>query len=92
MLRKVLLMGVVSVFVASAQADLKPDFVECDAKKATRNAALDASVGVSGGCDAEKLAKKTKEDAKDAVTPDMEKSKGKLKHDKDRGVRGKDKS
>ena len=92
MLRKVLLMGVVSVFVAHAQADLKPDFVECDAKKATRNAALDASVGVSGGCDAEKMAKKTKEDAKDTVTPDIEKSNGKLKHDKDHRLLGKDKN
>ena len=74
------------VCTTPALADLKPDIVECDAQKAARNAALDATVGVSGGCDADKLAKETKKDAKEAVTPDKAKKK-----DKDKGLLGKDK-
>lgn len=82
---------VLAFFAWPALADLKPDFVECDAQKAARNAALDASVGVSGGCDAEKVAKKTKEDAKDAVSPDLENRKEKRNRDKHDGHRGKHK-
>ena len=91
-MNRLLQLALVLVFLASpALADLKLDFVECDAQKAARNAALDASVGVSGGCDAEKLAKKTKEDAKDAVSPDLENKKEKRNRDKHDGHRGKHK-
>ncbi len=37
------------------------DLFECDAKKAARNAAMDATVGVSGRCDPEKLVEDKKE-------------------------------
>ncbi|MCP8900810.1 hypothetical protein [Gilvimarinus xylanilyticus] len=50
-----------------ALADLKPDILDCNAQKAARNAALDSTVGVSGHCDAEKLADKAKDNAKDSV-------------------------
>jgi phage gp45-like len=60
-------------------ADLKPNVIDCNAKKATRNAAMDATVGVSGNCDADKVAKKTKDnvadDARDAVNLDHDKKK-----------------
>ncbi|UTF59521.1 hypothetical protein [Gilvimarinus sp. DA14] len=50
------------------QAELKkPELIDCNAKKAARNAALDSTVGVSGNCDAEKLAKDAKDDVKDSV-------------------------
>jgi len=48
---------------SSAIADLKPDALDCDPKKAARNAAMDATVGVSGRCDSGKAAKNAKEDA-----------------------------
>ena len=91
MLRVAHITILLAFFAMPVLADLKPDFVECDAQKAARNAAMDATVGVSGGCDAEKLAKKTKEDAKEAVTPDVDKQKGKLDRDRDHGLPGKGK-
>ena len=51
----------------NAVADLKPDIVDCNAKKAARNAAMGATVGISGRCDAEKAAKKAKENVADNV-------------------------
>jgi hypothetical protein len=61
-----------------AVADLKPDVLDCNPKKAARNAAMDATVGVSGRCDPGKVAEKTKEnvvdDAKDAVDIDLDKN------------------
>jgi hypothetical protein len=69
-------------------ADLKPDVIDCDAKKAARNAALDTAVGVSGPCDAEKAAKDIKEDTaddvRDAVDLDLDDKKKHLEHDHDR--------
>lgn len=54
-----------------ALADLKPDVLECDPKKAGRNAAMQATVGVSGKCNAKKAANETKKevtnDAKDKL-------------------------
>ena len=65
---------------SAAVADLRPD---CDPKRVARNAALDSTVGVSGRCDADKLAKDTKKDvsnnAKDAV--DVDRDKHKQRHD-----------
>ncbi|MEH6637074.1 MAG: hypothetical protein V7700_16260 [Halioglobus sp.] len=59
-----------------AFADLTPN---CNPKKAARNAAMDATVGVSGRCDTGKAAKDAKEDvvdnAKDAVDVDLDKNK-----------------
>jgi len=43
------------------------DLVKCDAKKAARNAAMDATVGVSGRCDAEKLVKDEKDELVDEI-------------------------
>jgi len=52
-------------------ADLKPDVLDCDPKKAGRNAAMQATVGVSGKCNAKKAANEAKKDvtndAKDKV-------------------------
>lgn len=72
-----------------ALADLKPDVMDCDPKKAARNVAMDATVGVSGRCDAGKAAKNTKENvvegAKDSVDVDLDRKKDKrgLKKNKD---------
>jgi len=78
---RVLVLLLLAAAVDVAQADLKPDFVECDAKKATRNAAMDATIGVSGRCDPDKLAKKSKENladnARDAVDIDKKNHKHK---------------
>ncbi len=78
---QVLVLLLAAVAIDVARADLKPDFVECDAKKATRNAAMDATIGVSGRCDPEKVVKNSKEnladDARDAVDIDNKKHKHK---------------
>ncbi|HDY98930.1 MAG TPA: hypothetical protein ENH72_10630 [Pseudomonas sabulinigri] len=67
MLKKLLFIAL--CFNASASlADLKPDIMGCDAQKATRNAAMEATVGVSGGCDASKAAGNAKDNAVDNVT------------------------
>lgn len=77
------------LFSAAAMADLKPDVMDCDAKKAARNAAMDATVGVSGKCDTGKAAKNVKDDAVDDVkdTVDLDRDKKhkdhKLKKHKD---------
>ncbi len=77
-----------------AWADLKPDIIDCNPKKAARNAAMEASVGVSGRCDTGKVLEDTKEnvvdgaeDTLDAVS-DMKPAplnhdKGKLRPNKD---------
>lgn len=78
----------------SAWADLKPDIIDCNPKKAARNAAMEATVGVSGRCDPGKVAENTKEnvvdDAKDTVDKvtdakpaPLNRDKGKLRPDKD---------
>lgn len=58
-------------------ADLKPDIIDCDPKKAARNAAMDATVGISGRCDTAKAAENSKENvvdaAKDSVDVDLDK-------------------
>ena len=76
MTRKLIVVLLAMLSASAAVADLRPD---CDPKRAARNAALDSTVGVSGRCDADKLAKDTKEDlsrnAKDAVDVDRDKHK-----------------
>jgi len=77
----------------SAWADLKPDVLDCNSKKAARNAAMDATVGVSGNCDAGKAAGNARDDVVDAAgdavpnvkpTPlDRNEKKGKLRKNKD---------
>ncbi|MBU3068421.1 hypothetical protein KOI40_01250 [Aestuariicella sp. G3-2] len=57
----------VCLLPALALADLKPDILDCDPKKAARNAAMDATIGVSGKCDGQKVAENAKEDAKDRI-------------------------
>jgi len=62
---------------AAAAADIKPDILDCNAKKAARNAALGATVGVSGRCDPGKAAEEAKDNvadnARDAVQIDRDK-------------------
>lgn len=65
MLRKAPGLLLCLVFAAPAMADLKPDVVDCDAKRAARSAAREATVGVGGVCDPEKLADDTRDDARD---------------------------
>ena len=73
---RVLTLLFVSIFANSTIADLKPDALECDAKKAARNAAMDATVGISGRCDTSKAAKNAKDnvadDVKDSVDIDID--------------------
>ncbi|MEH6492626.1 hypothetical protein [Halopseudomonas sp.] len=90
MLKKliVLLSG---VYVLAAQADLKPDVLECDAKRATRNAAMEATLGVSGGCDMGKATDNAMDDARDNVGDHLDDAKDNLPnlerdHDKRRGL------
>jgi hypothetical protein len=64
---RVLALLLASIGTTSAIADLKPDALDCNAKKAARNAAMDATVGVSGRCDTSKAAKNTKENVTDDV-------------------------
>ena len=75
------------LFCAGAMADLKPDVMDCNPKKAARNAAMDATVGVSGKCDSGKAAKNAKEDAvddvKDSVDLDHDQKNNHLGGDKD---------
>jgi hypothetical protein len=67
---KLIVLLLAAVFASGAAA-------KCDPKKAARNAAMDASVGISGRCDADSLAKDTKEDlggnVKDSVDVDRDK-------------------
>ena len=71
---------------ADATADLKPDALDCNAKKAARNATMNATVGISGRCDTGKAAKNTKDDIsgniKDSVDLDREREKQRLNGDK----------
>ena len=68
-----------SIITPTAIADLKPDALDCDAKKAARNAAMGATVGVSGRCDTSKAAKNAKDsvagDVKDSVDIDRDEKK-----------------
>lgn len=66
-------------------------YADCDAKKAARNEAMDATIGVSGRCDKNKLAKDKKDDAKDKVDLDRDKNKKGRDRDKDRASVRKDK-
>lgn len=52
-------------------------YADCNAKKAARNATMDATVGVSGRCDPDKLAKDAKEDLGDDVKDSVDLDKGK---------------
>ncbi|WP_339900211.1 hypothetical protein [uncultured Gilvimarinus sp.] len=63
-----------------ALADLKPDIIECDGKKAVRNAAMEASVGVSGNCDAKKMADNAKDNAADKVGDRVDNTKDHIDH------------
>lgn len=67
---KIIVVLMAAVFASGAAA-------KCDSKKAARNAAMDASIGISGRCDPNKLAKDTKEDlgdnVKDSVDVDRDK-------------------
>ena len=73
---RVLALLLASTVTPNAIADLKPDVLDCNAKKAGRNAAMEATVGVSGRCDTGKAAKNTKEnvadDVKDSVDIDLD--------------------
>lgn len=78
------------VFTLAAHADLKPDVLECDAKRATRNAAMQATVGVSGGCDMGKATDNARDDVRDNVNDHVDDAKGSLpdlerEHDRARG-------
>ena len=83
-----------STVTPNAIADLKPDVLDCNAKKAGRNAAMEATVGVSGRCDTGKAAKNTKEnvadDVKDSVDIDLDDKKRLPGSDK--GMRGRKKN
>ncbi|MBN7795925.1 hypothetical protein [Parahaliea mediterranea] len=50
-----------------ALADLKPEIIDCDAGKAARNAAMKATIGVKGPCDAERLADDARDDVGDKM-------------------------
>lgn len=54
-------------YTSASLADLKPDILDCNAKKAGRNAALEASIGVSGSCDPRDVAGDARDDLKDGV-------------------------
>jgi hypothetical protein len=86
---------VTALITASAAADLKPDLLDCNPKKAARNAALDATVGVSGKCNASKAAENAKEDvvegAKDAVDINLDGAGPLSDNDKKKHLPGKNK-
>lgn len=91
MLKQSLLLVGVVLFATPALADLKPDIIDCDAKKVARNAAMDATVGISGGCDTEKMADSAKDDlddrfddAKDSAGDRMDDAKDKIDRDHDK--------
>lgn len=76
---------------AAVQAD-KPHLIDCNASDVARNAAMEATVGVHGPCDAEKVAGRARDDvddklddARDGAEKKMDKAKDKHKDkDKDR--------
>lgn len=72
-MKRTVLLIMLGTFSLGALADIKPDILDCNAKKAARNAALESTVGVSGNCDGEKLADKTKDNVKDSVADGKEK-------------------
>jgi len=63
------------IYAASAHADLKPDVLECDAQRATRNAAMEATVGVSGGCDMGKATNNAMDGARDNMSGQVDDAK-----------------
>ena len=67
----------------TAIADLKPDALDCNAKKASRNAAMGATVGVSGRCDTSKAAKNAKDNVADDVKDSVDLDLDNKKRDKD---------
>ncbi len=90
-MNRLTVMAALLSLVAPALADLKkPDIIDCNAKKAARNAAMEATVGVHGSCDADKLAKDAKKDAGKKVEGAREDLGDKLDLDKDRDKKGKD--
>ncbi len=80
---------VLSLLAGSAWADLKPDIIDCDGKKVARNAAMKSTVGVSGPCDAGKVAEDARDDvvegAKDAVDDAVDLKPQPLERDRDNG-------
>lgn len=79
-MRKILLLASLSLICLSAQAGvINPD---CTAEKAARSAAMKATVGVDGRCDAKDVASDTMglDDKKDALD-DAKDSVGDAKHD-----------
>ena len=92
---RVLALLLASTVTPNAIADLKPDVLDCNAKKAGRNAAMEATVGVSGRCDTGKAAKNTKEnvagDVKDSVDIDLDDKKRLPGSDKEKRGRKKNK-
>jgi hypothetical protein len=85
MKRQIFAACLLTALAGSAAADLKPDVLDCDAQRAARNAAMKATVGVSGKCDAGKVVDKSKDEvrdnAKDAVDIDLD---DRDRHRKDR--------
>lgn len=55
------------VFVFAISNLAHADLIKCDPKKAARNAAMDATVGVSGRCDPGKLVEDEKDQLVDGV-------------------------
>ena len=85
---RILILALVALSGTGALADLKPDALDCDPKKAARNAAMDATVGVSGRCDPGKAAKNTKQDVVDDVKDSVDVDLDKKKHPK--GLKNRD--
>ncbi|WP_041522246.1 hypothetical protein [Gilvimarinus agarilyticus] len=79
-MKQLLLLGLLTAACPMTLADLKPDIIECDGKKAARNAAMEATVGVSGNCDAKKMADDAKDDAADKVSDRVDNTKDHLGH------------
>ncbi|GAB3288697.1 hypothetical protein [Parahaliea aestuarii] len=55
----------VLLLLLTAGVQAKPELIDCDPKDAARNAAMKATVGVHGPCDAGKMADRAKDDLGD---------------------------
>lgn len=69
---------------AAVHADLKPDLIDCDGKKVARNAAMKATVGAHGPCDADKVMDDAKDDLGDKLDDANDNVKDKMDDAKDR--------